>query len=199
MAPLTHGGYSLESGSRLFRRKGEALSRISEALLLLGSGTLVVVLHQSLRMPLHLPGRQGLQWMAILLIGASLSRSRAAGGITSVGAAATAILPIWGFDDPFVWLTFLVPGLVVDTAFSRFPRFKERAWFLGTVGGLALVTKPLIRVVISLVSGVHYSSFVLGLAYPVLTHLLFGVGGGLAAAGLLKLWRHKGEKARAAD
>ncbi len=190
MAPLTDGGYSLETGSRPYRRRGEALSGLAEVLLLLGAGALVVVLHQTLRMPLHLPGRQGLQWMAILLTARSFSRNRVAGGVSSAGAAATAVLPVWGFDDPFVWLTFLAPGLVIDAVWARFPGLTRRAWFLGALGGVALVTKPLIRFGIEIISGVHYSSLALGLAYPVMTHLLFGVAGGLVAGGLLKVWRN---------
>ena len=40
-----------------------------EALLMLGLGAAAVVLHQTLRAPLNLPGRHGLEWMALLVIG----------------------------------------------------------------------------------------------------------------------------------
>jgi hypothetical protein len=151
-----------------------------EALLLLGSGALAVVLHQVLRMPLQLPGRHGIEWMALLVLSRSMSRFRWAGGLSGLGAAVCSLLPIWGaLDDPLIWLFYLVPGIVMDLAFTALPHWREQIWFLAGLGGLAHATKPLGRWAINLATGLPYSSLWVGVGYPLATHLLFGVVGGL--------------------
>jgi hypothetical protein len=158
-----------------------------EALALIGLGALAVVLHQVLRMPLNLPGRHGVEWMALLVIGRSFGRSRYAGSLASIGAAVTAVLPFWaGFDDPFIWLIYLLPGPLLDFAFARFSRWQGNLAFLAIVGGLAHATKPLLRWIISLVSGFPYGSLLWGVGYPLATHILFGMAGGLL--GGLVVW-----------
>jgi len=158
-----------------------------EAVLMLGLGAAVVVLHQALRAPLNLPGRHGLEWMALLVIGRSFGRSRYAGSLASMGAAATSVLPIWGaMDDPFIWLIYLLPGPIMDFAFARFPRWQGNLAFLAVLGGLAHATKPLVRWIISLVSGFPYGSLLWGVGYPLATHILFGAAGALL--GGLAVW-----------
>lgn len=161
-----------------------------EALLLIGAGVVAVVLHKSFRMPLHLPGRQGIVWIAVLITARSLAHLRFAGGLVGASAAATAVMPFWGpLDDPFVWLTYLLPGFVVDGAFRYLPRLSRKIWFLAMLGAAAHVTKPLTRAVIAAATGWPYSSFISGFLYPVATHLLFGLIGGLLGALLVTGYR----------
>jgi hypothetical protein len=156
-----------------------------EALLLLGSGALAVVLHQSLRLPLGLPGRHGIEWMALLVLGRSTSRFRWAGSLTSTGAALTLLMPVWGVrDDPFIWLIYLLPGIVMDLVFYWLPQLQNKLWFWAGLGGLAHATKPLARWVISLASGWAYGSLLNGMLYPLSTHILFGMLGGLLGAAI---------------
>jgi hypothetical protein len=157
-----------------------------EALLLIGSGALIVTLHQILRFPLLLPGRHGLEWMAILIVGRCMAHNRYAGSLASASAAAFSMLPLWGaLDDPFIWLEYLLPGLVIDFAFTYLPAWRTKALFLISLGGLAAITKPLLRAIISLSTGIFYSSFWAGLGYPLLTHLMFGAVGGLTAVAVV--------------
>lgn len=158
-----------------------------EALLLVGLGAMAVTLHQVLRLPLNLPGRHGLEWMALLVIGRSFGRSRCAGSLAGIGAAVTSALPIWsGFDDPFIWLIYLLPGPVMDLAFARFSRWQGNLAFLAVLGGLAHATKPLARWILALVSDFPYGSLLWGVGYPLATHILFGAAGGLL--GGLVVW-----------
>ena len=178
-----NGVWSLKSKSK------DALSSLSlvwwEALLLLGCGALAVVLHQSFRFPLGLPGRHGIEWMALLVLGRSTSRFRWAGSLTSTGAALTSLLPLWGMrDDPFIWLIFLLPGFVMDFVFYWVPELQSKLWFWVSLGGLAHATKPLVRWAISFGSGWAYGSLLYGVAYPLATHVLFGMAGGLLGAAI---------------
>lgn len=156
-----------------------------EALLLLGLGAGAVLLHAAFRCPLHLPGHHGLEWMALLILARSASSYRWSASLSSLSASALSVLPLWGFGDPFTWLIYFLPGLVIDGSFHLGWRWRENLWFLAALGGLAHATKPLARVVISTISGWPYGSLLYGLAYPLGTHLLFGFLGGLLGAGLV--------------
>jgi hypothetical protein len=157
-----------------------------EAALLFGLGVSAVLLHAALRDKFDIaPGHQGLGWIALLMIGRTTSRYRWAAVTSALGAAGAAILPVWGFGDPFRWLTYLLAGATVDLAYAAFGRWQTALWFLALVGGLAHAAKPLTRVVINELIGWPYGSLLLGAAYPVLTHFLFGVMGAFIGGGLI--------------
>jgi hypothetical protein len=158
---------------------------------LLGLGIAAVVLQAVLRWPLKLPGHHGLEWMALLMIGRSTSRYRWAAGLSSVGAATCSVLPLWGSDDPLIWLSYLLPGLLIDVGFRLGQSWQANIWFLACLGGLAHATKPLIRLVVNLISGWPYGSLLGGVAYPLATHILFGFVGGLLGAGVMLLSRRR--------
>lgn len=157
----------------------------AEVLLLAASGAAVVALHEFLRLPLGLPGRHGIEWMALLLLGRSASRLSGAASLASAGAAFTSLLPFWRGDDPFVWLAYLVPGLVLDAAYRLWPRFVSKAWFIVLLGALAHASKPILRLMINLITGFPFGSFRYGVVYPIWTHLLFGLIGGLMAVAIM--------------
>jgi len=153
-----------------------------EALLLFGSGVLAVMLHRSFDYSLGLPGHHGIEWIALLIIGRASSRFRGAGIVTSLGASFASLVPFWRGGDPFIPFLYLLPGPVLDFAFHYFPRYSEKVWFLALLGGLAHMTKPLARLIITLVSGWPFGSFRFGIAYPFAGHILFGMIGGLLGA-----------------
>lgn len=153
-----------------------------EALLLLSSGGLAVALHAILRIPLGLPGRHGIEWMVVLIVGRALSRFRGAGTIASIGASLTSFIPALHADDPFIWIIYLLPGPVMDAAFYYFPHFAQKVWFLVLLGGLVHVTKPIARLIISFLFSWPFGSFRNGIVYPIASHFLFGMIGGLLGA-----------------
>ncbi len=162
-----------------------------EALLLLSTGALAVVLHQSFRFALGLPGYHGIEWMALLVMGRSFSRFKGAGTLASLGAAGMSMLPIFGAaHDPFIWLIYLLPGVVMDLAFRYLPGYASKLWFLSILGGIAHITKPVIRLVITVLSGWSFGSFRYGVVYPISSHLLYGLIGGLMGALVVLGVRH---------
>ena len=184
-----NGIFSQKNASKAFPTEGGLsglLGRTLEACLLVGCGMLVVVLHQSFRLPLSQPGYHGIEWMALLILGRSMSRLRGAGTLTSLGAAGMSMLPLWGaVNDPFIWLVYLLPGPVMDLAFHYLPRFAGKLWFMVVLGGLAHITKPILRLAITVLSGWSFGSFRFGVVYPISSHLLFGMLGGLLGAVLV--------------
>lgn len=153
-----------------------------EALLLFGSGVLAVVLHRAYDLSLGLPGHHGMEWMALMIIGRASSRFRGAGTLTSVGASFASTLPFLHGENPFTWLFYLLPGPLMDFAFSVFPEGANRVWFLVMLGGLAHMTKPVGQLIFNLATGWPFGSFRYGVVYPFASHLLFGMIGGLVGA-----------------
>lgn len=162
-----------------------------EIALLVGLGIAIVALRAAFRGHLGLHGRHGVEWMALLLIGRMASRNRGAATISSIGAATCVLLPIWGFRDPFGWLIYLWVGIVLDTGYALGKRWlwHDSLWFLVLLGGLAHATKPLVRLLISLISGWPYGSLIFGVAYPLALHIFFGIAGSLVGIGLLRFLR----------
>ena len=150
-----------------------------EALLLIGSGVTAVVLHRALAMSLGVPGHHGIEWMALMILGRASSRFRGAGTLTSIGASFASTLPFLQGGNPFSWLFYLLPGLLMDFAFRYLPRYADRLWFLVLLGGLAHATKPLGQLTMNLITGWPFGSFRFGVLYPFASHLLFGMIGGL--------------------
>lgn len=153
-----------------------------EALLLISGGVAAVVLHRATDLSLGLPGHHGIEWMALMVLGRASSRYRGAGTLTSIGASVASTLPFLRGDNPFTWLFYLLPGLIMDLGFQYAPRFTKQLWFLVMLGGLAHATKPLGQLVINLISGWPFGSFRYGVLYPIASHLLFGMIGGLLGA-----------------
>ncbi len=178
-----NGTYSQKTISRPFPTEW-ALSWW-EALLLLGSGVTAVVLHRAFDTSLGLPGHHGIEWMALLIIGRLLSRFRGAGALTSIGASVASTLPFLQGGNPYSWVFYLLPGLVLDLAFRYAPNLANKFWFLVLLGGLAHVTKPIGQLIVNLLTGFPFGSFRFGILYPFTGHLLFGMIGGLLGASIV--------------
>ena len=162
-----------------------------ELILLLGVGVLAVVLHQSFRIPLRMPGYHGMEWFALLILARLLSNRGAAGMVVGLGAALTACMYAGGLGldgKSAQILTYLLQGCVVDALVFR-PGARMRAvlpyfiW-LPVVGALTHIA-PLTRNVFSGLSAgaIEFGSLINGIAYPLMTHALFGAVG--AFLGLL--------------
>lgn len=143
-------------------------------LILLGMGAVAVVLHVTLRFPLHLPGRQGLEWLALLLLARQVSPLPWAASITASGAAGLTML-----FNPAGAPAYLATGLLVDLGWRYLPRWQRHALLLALLAGVAFAVKPLLQL--------GLEPFPTGqLGYRLLTHFVFGALGGLAGIGL---WR----------
>jgi hypothetical protein len=159
--------------------------------MLLGLGALAVVVHGTLDRSLHLPGHQGLVWMALMVGARSASKYRWAATISGVGAAGMSVMPLFGFADPFIWLIYFLPGLIMDLGWSIGRPFQQHGWFLALLAGAAHASKPLVRVLIGAVLGWPYGSLLYGLAYPLALHIAFGLVGGLIGVGAIWAIRRK--------
>ena len=156
-----------------------------EILFLLGLGMIAVVLHAKLRMPMHLPGKQGLLFMALIVTGKGLSKFPYAASVSTIGSALVLLIPGLGFHDPFMAINYLLLGSVMDIVTGFSARFTSKAWLLSLLCGACWIFIPLFRLGMSFMVDMPLNAFRSGIAYPFITHLVFGMSGGLIAGGLL--------------
>jgi hypothetical protein len=158
-----------------------AASAAAQILWLVALGCLQVWLHEAFRFPLHLPGRHGLEGMALLALARCSSGMRGAATVSASGAAAFSLLPAWR-ADPFDPLLYLLPGLVMDAGWRAAPRLTARPLATALLAALAHATKPLARAALQQVTPVVFGSMAAGALFPLATHLAFGFAGGLVGA-----------------
>jgi hypothetical protein len=156
------------------------------ALFLASLGVGIVLLEQAFRWPLQLPGHHGLEAMALLVLGRLACTSP--WSATLVGASAAAAAPLVGADHGVLMpLFYVLPGMLIDLGYRLWPRLVDRALlFLPLLAALAFASKPVLRVLANQLFGMPFGSLRAGPLYPILTHLVFGFLGALAA---VLLWR----------
>lgn len=179
-----NGSTYQKSISRTFQTN--TLTLVLEILLLLALGIGAIVLRSNLRIPLNIPGRHGLEFMAIIMIGRRISKLPFATIIMMLGASSFMFFPFIGIKDPFLPIIYVVMGVVVDTLYLLFRNPAKRLAILTLIGGLAYMVIPISRLTIYLFTGVLESSFIKwGFVVPVLSHFVFGIAGALLGAGFV--------------
>jgi len=148
--------------------------------LLLLLGFFAVVLRERINIPLKIPGHHGLEFMLLFMAGKTLSHQRYAMSISSIGASASAFLPIFHFGNAFMPVTLLLPGIIGDLILNK--TGKTRYLYIFLVGGLAYSSIPLSRQVIMVLTGIPFGSLLNGLLIPFSLHFLFGALGSVAGA-----------------
>ena len=162
------------------------VSIVLEVLFLFVLGISAIVLRTYLRIPLGIPGRHGLEFMALLMIGRRVSKLPFASVIAMVGATTFMFVPFIGIKDPFLPVIYLLMGVVLDLLYFAFRNPANRLAILSLIGGLAYMIIPISRLGIYLFTGVLEKSFIKsGFILPILSHFAFGVAGALLGAGLI--------------
>lgn len=155
------------------------------ALFLASLGVAIVALERGFNWSLQLPGHHGLEAMALLVL-ARLSCSNP-WSATLVGASAAVAAPFLGASHGVLMpLFYVLPGLVLDLGYRLSPRFGRSLLFLPLLAALAYAAKPALRVLANQLLGMQFGSLRAGPVYPIITHLLFGFLGALAA---VLVWR----------
>lgn len=169
--------------SRVFPNK--ATADIAELLLLFLLGMLAITLHAKLRIPMQLPGRQGVIFMLLIVIARSMSKYSFATSITCLGSSTLLLFNVFGFDDPFMPIVYIMLGVVMDLFFGLFNKYRPYVILIGLASGLSWASIPVFRIIISTFTGFPYHSLLGGFIYPLLTHFIFGMTGGLIGAGIV--------------
>lgn len=152
-----------------------------------------MVLHAKLRIPMHLPGKSGLFFMIILITARASSRFGFGSSIACLGASSILLLTNLGFHDPFMPVTYILLGIVMDILFGISNIIKPNVFLIALASGLSWMFIPVIRTVITSITGFPYESLLTGISYSLFTHLVFGFIGGLIGASLV-YWAGKSSK-----
>jgi hypothetical protein len=84
-------------------------------------------------------------------------------------------------------LFYVLPGIVLDLGYRLWPKLVGRfLLFVPLLTAVAFSMKPVVRVLASELFGMQFGSLRAGPVYPILTHLMFGFLGALAA---VLVWR----------
>ncbi len=162
------------------------ISRIALILFLVFLGVGIAFLRAKIRLPLHLPGRHGIEVMFLLTFLRIAFPLKWSGSLMGAGAGLATFIPGMGFGDPFMALMFFLPGVGLDLFFSGEKYFGKNIFVVALAAGFCYLSIPMARSVITLF-GVTYGSFVGGFLYPYFTHFIFGAVGGFLGASFSKV------------
>ena len=163
-----------------------ALAVALEILLLLLIGMLAVALHAKLRIPMKLPGKHGLVFMMLMVSSRHISRFPFATSLSCLGASLLLYTNTLGFHDPFMPIVYITLGVILDVLFGISSRLDSKFWIVALAGGIGWMMIPVLRILITMVSGFPYSSMLTGFAYPLATHFFFGLTGSLIGILIIK-------------
>jgi hypothetical protein len=148
---------------------------------LVAIGMAIVLLHETIRYPLRIPGQHGLEGMALLALarystthkwGATIAALSSAGTAAAIGAGSE-------WTTPFL---YLAPGIALDLGVMLFAGWRSQLVVLPLIAAFAFATKPLIRLGLMETLGMQFGSFRAGVLYPISTHIAFGFMGAMIAA-----------------
>jgi len=178
-----------KSISKVFPNRTVSLA--VEVIFLLFLGMAAIAIHSKLRIPMHLPGKQGILFVALIVTGRGLSRLPFAASISCLGSAMLLVTPMLGFHEPFMAVNYILLGGLMDLLYRIASGYSEKPWVLALASGFAWMFIPLFRLFTTLFVAAPMNMFSSGYAYPFLTHLLFGFTGGLIGAGVVFLLNSK--------
>lgn len=189
MIQLTNTGLLEKTLSSVFPNK--RISILAEILLFFVIGAIAAVLHAKLRLPMQIPGRQGLVFMAVMMLSRSMTRLPYASSLSFAGAAGMmAIFPL-GFGSAFTPIIYLIVGVWCDLLFRILPVITTRMIVAGIISGITWMAIPLLRIALMLTTGMYFDSFRFGFSYPIATHLVFGFLGGMLGFSMIKIFQSK--------
>ncbi|MFC2115387.1 hypothetical protein ACFLTU_02875 [Bacteroidota bacterium] len=174
---------------------------VSMALLLFAMGATAVILRTWLRIPLNIPGRQGILVMMFFMTGRALSPYPAGGIYTAAGASLMLLFPGIGPKDPWIPLIYMGMGIMTDILITRGNQRKINRYLLFSLtGGIVYMMIPLSRICISMLTEFHYSEFTKhGFLLPIISHFIFGMIGSMLGSGPVIAYRKKLNKNETQD
>ncbi|HSH52886.1 MAG TPA: hypothetical protein VK982_14265 [Bacteroidales bacterium] len=179
-----NGNLSQKAISKAFQTN--TVSVVFEILFLFVLGISAIVVRSYLRIPLGIPGRHGLEFMAFIMIGRRISKLPFASVIAMLGATSFMFVPFIGIKDPFLPIIYIIMGVVIDSLYLACKKSNNRLAILSLIGGIAYMVIPVSRIGIYLFTGILENSLVKsGFIIPILSHFVFGVAGTMLGTGLI--------------
>lgn len=149
-------------------------------------GVLVAILNDLLRVPLQLPGHTSIWWMGVLVLGKGLVPKRGGGIIMGMVSGILAVFFGLGSEGIFVFLTYFIPGLMLDILGPIFLNRWDSPFVAVICCIFASLSKMTVNLAVGLILNMPMVFLTLGLGYTAVTHALFGGLGGLMAVILIR-------------
>jgi hypothetical protein len=154
--------------------------------ILLGAGMLIAILHQSFHWPLKMPGHHGMELMAIMMLVRQASPYRYAATTASFGNVL--VSSIFSHEQLIQQIIFILQGLLIDKVYPSLDKRRNHlglhTWVIGValLAGAAHTIKPMVKWMMQTGLNIPAGSLVNGLAFPTVSHLIFGFIGGAIGA-----------------
>lgn len=180
-------GKMLENEDEKLAKEGIIFKlKLADILRLTMFGTLVAIINDITRLPLHLPGHTSIFWMGILVLGWGLIPKFGAGMIMGIVSGVLAVFLGLGKEGVFVFFTYFAPGLLLDIIVPFF-MYKLGNPAVGAIcGALASLAKMVINLLLGIAMKLPMVFLALGLGFTSVLHAIFGAAGGVLAAFLIK-------------
>ncbi len=136
--------------------------------------------------PLHIPGKSGVVWIALLVVGRGLVRKPGAGLLMGLVAGVLVTLIGLGSESIFTWTRFASAGLVLDATTWAVGGDLTKPWAAALAGAAAHLAKLVTMTVVGLLLGLPATVMAVGLGLAATTHAVFGAVGGLLGALVLR-------------
>jgi len=149
-------------------------------------GTLVTIVNDITRLPLHMPGHTSLWWMGLLVLGKGLIPRKGAGIIMGIVSGVLAVFLGLGSEGVLVFFKYFIPGLVLDIIAPLFYNKFESPIIGAICGALASVAKMIVNLLLGLAMKLPMVFLTLGLGVTAVSHVIFGAIGGVIATSLIK-------------
>lgn len=155
-------------------------SKHAELILLIGAGMLAIILHKVLRWPLDMPGRHGIEFMAIFVFLRLASRQSWAATIASIGAIlSTSLLAGSSSSMGIGMLILALQGFSLDLLYNHLTWRGRLLFLLPLIAAIVHAIKPIIKFLAQGHLSIYSDSLNSGLMLPIVSHCLFGFLGGL--------------------
>jgi len=167
---------------------------IIKIILLLATGMIAIWLHYKLRIPLKLPGKHGIVYLAILMSSSSIINLRYSNTIITLGSSLLIISNAVGFNTPFIWINYILVGLILDFIKNIYLN-KKNIFLYGLAGSIAWATMPIIKFLIYQLIPLNSSIEIISvgyLIYSIFTHIIFGFMGGILSSSVLVIKNNNG-------
>jgi len=152
----------------------------AELLLLIGAGMVAIMLHKVLRWPLDMPGRHGLEFMAIFVFLRLASTQTWAATIASVGAIiSTGLFSDLSSAMGIGMLILGIQGFCLDLFYNHLTLRGRLLFLLPLIAAMVHAIKPISKSLAQSHLSIYSDSLSSGLMFPILSHCLFGFFGGL--------------------
>lgn len=149
-------------------------------------GTLISIINDITRLPLHLPGHTSILWMGILVLGYGLIPKFGAGIIMGLVSGVLAVFLGLGKEGVFVFFKYFIPGLILDFIAPLFKKKLENPIVAAILGIFASLSKMTVNILLGLLLKLPLVFLTLGMGFTSVTHVVFGAIGGALAALLIK-------------